>query len=383
MTVSTITNKIVLLANGLSNVFSFPFAVEAGAPSTIQVFLTDTSGNITQLNFGTDYTVVLNAAVSPNPTPVGGSVTLTATPANLTLVTILRTMPLTQPTSLANQGNLYQPVLEAADDDQVMQIQQVAELQGRALTVAVSDPTPTNLPPAAQRAFLFLAFDAAGNPIAAEPGGASAPVSSAMEPVVAASTIAQAVALLGLANVAPEPTGTVKLFAGSAAPTGYVLCFGQSLSTTAFPDLFAVIGYTYGGSGPNFNVPDLRGRVIFGLDNMGGVAAGRLTVTTIPNAGGPTTLGGNGGFEGITQTVGMMPSHTHIQNPHSHDFHDTALKGQQFNVTPTAGVELMEVGGSDGTPTTGTATATTQNTGGGTPTPQVQPSLGLNAIIKT
>ena len=66
------------------------------------------------------------------------------------------------------------------------------------------------------------------------------------------------------------PTATVLPYAGSAAPTGYLVCAGQSVSTTTYADLHAVIGYTYGGSGASFNLPDLRGRVIAGLDNMGG-----------------------------------------------------------------------------------------------------------------
>lgn len=45
----------------------------------------------------------------------------------------------------------------------------------------------------------------------------------------------------------------------SAASTraGCLLCDGSSYSTTAYPALFAAIGYTYGGSGTSFNVPTL------------------------------------------------------------------------------------------------------------------------------
>ena len=40
---------------------------------------------------------------------------------------------------------------------------------------------------------------------------------------------------------------------------GWLLCDGSSYSTTDYPDLFAVIQYTYGGSGDNFNVPNYQG----------------------------------------------------------------------------------------------------------------------------
>lgn len=43
----------------------------------------------------------------------------------------------------------------------------------------------------------------------------------------------------------------------------WLLCDGASVSTSTYPSLFAVIGYTYGGSGASFNVPDLRGRTMF------------------------------------------------------------------------------------------------------------------------
>ena len=62
-------------------------------------------------------------------------------------------------------------------------------------------------------------------------------------------------------------TGVVVDFAGSVAPIGWYLCDGTLKNRTTDAALFAVIGYTYGGSGAVFNVPDLRGRVTaaFGL----------------------------------------------------------------------------------------------------------------------
>lgn len=75
-------------------------------------------------------------------------------------------------------------------------------------------------------------------------------------------------------------TGCVLPFAGPTAPAGSLLCNGQAVSRITFAALFAIIGTTYGaGNGSTtFNVPDLRGTVPAGLDNMGGVAsAGRLS----------------------------------------------------------------------------------------------------------
>lgn len=58
---------------------------------------------------------------------------------------------------------------------------------------------------------------------------------------------------------AGNPVGTVVMYVAATAPAGWVLCDGSSLSTTTYSRLYAVIGTTYGGSGGNFNVPDLRG----------------------------------------------------------------------------------------------------------------------------
>jgi phage-related tail fiber protein len=71
------------------------------------------------------------------------------------------------------------------------------------------------------------------------------------------------------------PAGTVNYFAGGTAPAGYLECNGQGVSTTTFAELFAAIGYTYGGSGGTFNVPDLRGEFVRGWDHGRGLDSGR------------------------------------------------------------------------------------------------------------
>ena len=55
------------------------------------------------------------------------------------------------------------------------------------------------------------------------------------------------------------PVGSLIMFGGlgNAIPTDFLLCDGSSLSTTTYARLFAVVGYTYGGSGGSFNLPSL------------------------------------------------------------------------------------------------------------------------------
>ena len=50
-----------------------------------------------------------------------------------------------------------------------------------------------------------------------------------------------------------------------SAPIGWIPCDGRSAGTTSYPELFAVIGYTYGGSGAIFKIPDFQGAFLRGF----------------------------------------------------------------------------------------------------------------------
>lgn len=97
--------------------------------------------------------------------------------------------------------------------------------------------------------------------------------------------------------------GTIMPFAGDVAPSGCLFCYGQAVSRTTYAALFAVIGTTYGaGDGSTtFALPDLRGRVPGGKDDMGGSAASRLNVT-INGTRGSTA---NGNITGLSSTTGL------------------------------------------------------------------------------
>ena len=73
------------------------------------------------------------------------------------------------------------------------------------------------------------------------------------------------------------PAGTIIYTARSTAPAGYLHAAGQRVSRTTYAALFAAIGTTYGaGNGStNFNLPDLRGEFLRGLDGGRGVDNGR------------------------------------------------------------------------------------------------------------
>ena len=127
------------------------------------------------------------------------------------------------------------------------------------------------------------------------------------------------------------PSGIINPFAGTTAPDGWLLCYGQVLSRSSYPDLFVALSTTYnigGEAGTDFRIPDLRGRAIAGVDNMGGSAASRITSGIAGITA--TTLGATGGDQRVqlhshTNTAaftGTAASHTHIQDAHSHSVYD-------------------------------------------------------------
>jgi microcystin-dependent protein len=162
------------------------------------------------------------------------------------------------------------------------------------------------------------------------------------------------------------PAGFVAPYAGTTAPDGWLFCYGQAISRTTYADLFTAISTTFGvGDGSTtFNVPDIRGRVIAGKDDMGGSSANRLTDQTGGLDG--DTLGDTGGAETHTLTEAQMPAHTHTQNA------ATVLNlGGSTDLVAGGGAADDGLGG------------TTASTGGGGAHNNVQPTIILNYCIKT
>jgi len=107
------------------------------------------------------------------------------------------------------------------------------------------------------------------------------------------------------------PIGGMIDFIGSTAPnSAFVLPYGQAISRTTYSALFTLVSTTYGvGDGSTtFNVPDLRGRVVAGKDDMGGSSANRLTDADDGLDG--DTLGDTGGGETQTLVTGNLPPYT-------------------------------------------------------------------------
>lgn len=193
------------------------------------------------------------------------------------------------------------------------------------------------------------------------------------------------------------PVGTVLPYAGSIAPQGWLLCDGSSKLTASYPDLFGVIGYTFGGSGGNFNVPNLQnnfpiGAGTFAIGNTGGSTS--ITAAELP----PHTHSGSGdtGAESQGHTHGMDHTHTYsgttsngnnnggqglsaggfygyADNPHTHTY-----SGTTSDATNTSGSVIT---GGESQAHTHHYSFTTDN-GPGINSAYYQPYIALNYIIK-
>lgn len=100
------------------------------------------------------------------------------------------------------------------------------------------------------------------------------------------------------------PAGTIIMSASITEPGGWFDCNGRTLAKgevgSTYYDLFLAIGYTYGGSGVSFNIPDMRGRV--------GVGQGQGTGLS------DRLLADISGAETHTLTMAQMPDHSHTNN---------------------------------------------------------------------
>jgi len=181
-----------------------------------------------------------------------------------------------------------------------------------------------------------------------------------------------------LTGIVAMPTGAVVPFGGSSAPTGFLLCAGQAVSRSTYSALFGVISTTYGAGDESstFNLPDLRGRVVAGQDDMGGSSADRLTGLTGGVDG--DTLAATGGAETHVLTTAQLATHTHGATKFYNS--DPGLTNTRFSLV------TEQTDREDSFPGYQTTTGDTNNiistTGSGSAHNNVQPTIILNYIIK-
>lgn len=221
-------------------------------------------------------------------------------------------------------------------------------------------------------------------------------------------------------NPAGILTGLMFDYIGATSPSGFVFASGRTIGSAAsgateranadtsslytllwnnYADSILAIQDSSGGASTRgasasadfaankrLPLPDLRGRVGVGRDDMGGTAASRMTTAGAGVDG--ATLGASGGAQTHQLTSAQMPSHTHVQNAHDHQFRRggsgvvlDALQVGAVGFAATSNNGGMGIFGS-GQSGINTQTATNQNTGGDGAHNNTQPSWVVNKIIK-
>lgn len=158
------------------------------------------------------------------------------------------------------------------------------------------------------------------------------------------------------------PAGTIIMSAAVTEPGGWLDCNGQTLvkGTIGYVhyDLFLAIGYTYGGSGANFNVPDMRGRVGVGLGQGAGLSNRPLADIS--------------GSETHTLTVAEIPGHRHELTRRKNDDAGAFDTGSAHSNESSAATTDRVNDGS----------FSTTITGGGSAHNNMQPYVVLRYLIK-
>jgi microcystin-dependent protein len=206
------------------------------------------------------------------------------------------------------------------------------------------------------------------------------------------------------------PTGTMQDYLGTTAPSGFVLASGRTIGDASSSateranadtsSLFTLLWDAYdnsilavsGGRGASaaadfaahksIALPDLRGRVRAGKDDMGGSAASRLTGGG--NGVDGSILGGSGGAQTHTLTTSQTPSHAHTGTTSTGGAHTHSYTKPEY-APANSGSGWGVLGSSSGT--TGESgshshTFTTNSSGSDGAHNNTQPTWITNVIIK-
>ena len=177
------------------------------------------------------------------------------------------------------------------------------------------------------------------------------------------------------------PVGAMYDWPGAVVPYSWQLADGGPLLRVNYPELFDVIGYTFGGAADTFNKPDCRGRVVIGTGQGTGLTN--------------RVLAGTGGAETVALTNLQLGTHTHVGGLHAHNggshVHITGRIVTGYNLAPSGNGNdpifwtmsqnaSSDPGGLVATDMAG-GVATTP-AGAGDPHPNMPPFIALNKIIR-
>jgi microcystin-dependent protein len=192
----------------------------------------------------------------------------------------------------------------------------------------------------------------------------------------------------GVRPVGLTPVGTWVDYGGPAdsfPPSllgEYLPLNGAAVSRSTYAALFALYGTTYGaGDGSStFNVPDTRGRVAVGKDDMsGGGNAARITNAETGIVS--TVLGATGGVQSVTLSTGQIPSHGHgVSDPgHAHGY---TAPGSTTTVNQTSNDRAVYWTANGATTASAYTGISINNAGGGGSHVNVQPMIIINKMVR-
>jgi microcystin-dependent protein len=144
-----------------------------------------------------------------------------------------------------------------------------------------------------------------------------------------------------LKSIPRTPAGVILPYGGSSAPQGWLICDGRELERDLWEELFSAIGFNFKPSSqvtPGFfAIPDLRGRMPLGADNMGGTSANTV------QAASADVIGATDGAEEKLININQIPDHVHdLQDADNNQYYV-----YQDRQDPTTDTNVEQVQGPD------------------------------------
>jgi len=174
------------------------------------------------------------------------------------------------------------------------------------------------------------------------------------------------------------PVGTIIAYSGITIPTGWAECDGSIISSVTYPELYALLGSTYGAPG---KLPDLKGRSIIGR----GIGTDSITTQAF-------VIGSYGGLYKHTLITDELPSHNHDTGTliiSSAGAHTHSINKGRYGTGNIFGSANQDMGGGYGTFETASAgshihtiTGSTGSIGSSIAFSILQPYLTTTYIIK-
>lgn len=372
--ITSTSTKTVAACNGVTTGFNFSFVGVNAAD--IVVTLTDSSGTSTVLTTGTQYAITFNSPPSNQVWGVGGTVTypVSGSPCPIgSTLTVARNVPFIQTTPFSTLGPFLPTGTETAVDLLTMQVQQLNTLFTGALVQPLTDTQAFSaLPAAAARANLALCFDSTGYVPTACSVPSAGTISSAMQPVVSAGSLAAGRTAFGLGSVATESIGAGLQDNGSGSlrvtfPTTQVST-GQAIGTAAHLNQYIATGpinFTLAKTTTLWNGFGFFAKVVTGA------------VTLVPNAADTIQYGNassgasvaiNPGARVFVTTDGSANWYVYTLGP-APPTQQVLTSGSAATYTTPLGatrLRIRAIGGGGGGGGNGTAGATNGGTGGTT-----------------